>query len=42
MATRADGSAEPRGYSDSVRAPVFAVAAVAAILGAGSPSPSAA
>ena len=26
---------EPRGYSDSVRAPVFAVAAVAAILGAG-------
>ena len=29
------GTAQPRGYSDSVRAPVFAVAAVAAILGAG-------
>ena len=26
---------EPRGYSESVRAPVFSVAAVAAILGAG-------
>ena len=29
------GTAERRGYSDAVRAPVFAVAAVAAILGAG-------
>ena len=34
-AAPAVGTAERHGYSDSVRAPVFAVAAVAAILGAG-------
>jgi 2-alkenal reductase len=35
QAPAAVGPTEPRGYSDFVRAPVFAVAAVAAVLGAG-------